>query len=40
MTHHLDAQNAFGALVRTYFVCEVCYSGADRYTLENLEFLE
>ena len=36
----VDAQNAFGAQVRTRFVCELEYVGNDRWRLTNLEFLD
>ena len=34
---YVDAENSFGAMVRTYFTCEVTYQGDDNWHLEELE---
>ncbi len=36
----VDAQNAFGAEIRTRFLCELEYVGNDRWQLTSLEFIE
>ena len=36
----VDAQNAFGAKVRTYFICEIEHLGNDRWRLISLDFTE
>lgn len=36
----VDAENGFGALVRTDFVCTVDYQGNDRWRLESLQIDE
>lgn len=38
--HYVDAQNGFGALVRTHFTCTVMKIGEERWQLEELNFLE
>lgn len=35
---YVDAENAFGANVRTDFDCTVAYVGSDNWRLENLDF--
>ncbi len=35
----VDAQNSFGAKIRTHFVCELKYVGNDRWQLISLDFL-
>jgi len=37
---YVDAENGFGALVRTDFVCTVNYQGNDNGRLESLQFDE
>jgi hypothetical protein len=37
---YVDAENSFGATIRSHFVCEVRYVGNDRWRLVNLEFEE
>jgi hypothetical protein len=37
---YVDAQNSFGALIRTRYACTVQYTGNDRWRLEALDFLE
>ena len=36
----VDAQNSFGAKIRTRFVCELQYVGNDRWKLTSFAFLE
>ncbi len=36
ISSYLDAQNGFGALVRTHFICTVEHIGGDRWRLVNL----
>ena len=36
----VDAENAFGAKIRSYFVCELKYIGDDRWRCTSLTFLE
>jgi hypothetical protein len=33
---YVDAQNSFGALIRTDFTCSVSYTGNDNWHLDNL----
>ena len=40
VTAWVDAQNSFGATIRTAFVCELEYAGNDRWRLTDLVFLE
>jgi len=35
---YVDAQNKFGAMIRTYYICEITYLGNDRWSLEALDF--
>lgn len=37
---YVDAQNGFGALIRTRYTCEVSYTGQDNWHLDYLEFDE
>ena len=37
---YVDAQNSFGAMVRTGYVCQVKYQGDHLWTLQNLAFGE
>lgn len=37
---YVDAQNGFGALIRTSYVCEISYTGDDRWHLDSLYFDE
>ena len=37
---YVDSENAFGAMIRTEFICEVKYGAGDKYHLELLEFLD
>lgn len=37
---YVDAENGFGALIRTDFSCTVNYQGNDNWRLENLTFEE
>jgi hypothetical protein len=34
---HLDAHNAFGAMIRNRYDCTVQYEGSSRWTLDDLE---
>lgn len=36
VTSHVDSQNAFGAMLRNAFTCEIQWHDGDRWTLENL----
>lgn len=36
---YVDAQNAFGAQIRTHFVCEITYLGDKKWQLDSIEFL-
>jgi hypothetical protein len=36
----VDAQNSFGAMIRTHFVCELEYAGNDCWRLLSLDFKE
>ena len=38
VSSYVDAQNSFGAMIRTHFVCELTYRGDDYYRLDNLDF--
>ena len=33
---YVDAQNSFGAMIRTDFICEVTHTSGDSYHLESL----
>jgi hypothetical protein len=33
---YVDAENSFGAMIRTHFVCELTYIGDGNYRLEDL----
>ncbi len=35
---YVDAQNSFGAMIRTYYDCETTYLGKDKWQLLKLEF--
>jgi len=35
-TSHVDSENGFGALLRSFFVCRVDYVGDDRWRLQSL----
>jgi hypothetical protein len=37
---YVDAENSFGAAIRSRFVCEVRYVGNDRWRLIDLQFQE
>jgi len=37
---YIDAQNGFGALIRTYYICEVSYVGQGNWHLDVLNFEE
>lgn len=37
---YVDAENAFGAMIRTYYEAVVLYKGNDQWELESLEFDE
>jgi hypothetical protein len=36
----VDAENSFGAMIRTDFVCEIRYEGDDEWRLVDLELFE
>jgi len=36
---YVDSQNAFGAQIRTHFVCEITYLGSKKWQLDSLGFL-
>lgn len=36
----VDSENAFGAKIRTDFVCELHYAGNDKWELDRLDFVE
>jgi len=38
VTSYVDAENSFGANIRTYFVCEVQYIGDGKWKLTKMEF--
>jgi hypothetical protein len=40
VTGHVDAQNRMGAMIRTYYVCEIAYLGDDQWRLEYLDIIE
>ena len=33
---YVDAENSFGAMIRTYFLCDITYVGGDRWRLDSL----
>ena len=37
VSSYVDAQNSFGAMIRTHFVCDLVYRGDGYYRLENLD---
>lgn len=40
VSSYVDAQNTFGAMVRTKYVCRLKYAGEDRWQLIEFTFLE